>query len=67
LETLAKMRAGMTDYNFSSQYQQCPIPLGGAMVKTEWLRYYDPADLPERFDIILQSRNKANKSTEHSD
>ena len=37
------------------------------MVKTEWLRYYEPSDLPERFDIIVQSWDTANKSTELSD
>jgi predicted phage terminase large subunit-like protein len=57
----------MGDYNFSSQYQQNPIPLGGAMVKTEWLRYYEPGELPQRFDIKIQSWDTANKSTELSD
>jgi predicted phage terminase large subunit-like protein len=66
-DTLAKMRARMGEYNFSSQYQQNPIPLGGAMVKTAWLQYYDPKDLPERFDTTIQSWDTANKSTELSD
>ena len=67
LVTLANIRQRMGDYNFSSQYQQSPIPLGGAMVKTEWLRFYEPGELPERFDIIVQSWDTANKSTELSD
>ena len=62
--TLANIRQRMGDYNFSSQYQQNPIPLGGAMVKTDWLKYYEPGDLPERFDITVQSWDTANKSTE---
>jgi predicted phage terminase large subunit-like protein len=57
----------MGEYNFSSQYQQNPIPLGGAMVKVDWLRYYDPSDLPERFETIIQSWDTANKTTELSD
>ncbi len=64
LVTLAKIRERMGDYNFSSQYQQNPIPLGGAMVKTSWLRYYDPTDLPQRFDNQVQSWDTANKSNE---
>jgi phage terminase large subunit-like protein len=31
---------------FAAQYQQCPVPPGGAMIRREWLRYYDL--LPER-------------------
>jgi len=67
LETLAQIRERMGEYNFSSQYQQNPIPIGGAMVKTQWLKYYGPAELPDRFDIKLQSWDTANKSTELSD
>ena len=67
LATLARIRERMGEYNFSSQYQQNPIPLGGAMVKTQWLKYYAPNELPERFDTIVQSWDTANKPTELSD
>lgn len=67
LVTLANIRQRMGDYNFSSQYQQNPIPLGGAMVKTDWLKYYEPGELPERFDIKIQSWDTANKSAELND
>ena len=67
LDTLTKIRERMGDYNFSSQYQQNPIPLGGAMVKTAWLQYYDPGDLPEKFDFVLQSWDTANKANELND
>jgi predicted phage terminase large subunit-like protein len=67
LQTLARIRETMGEYNFSSQYQQNPVPLGGNMVKVTWLRYYDPSDLPERFDLVLQSWDTANKSNELSD
>jgi len=39
--------------HFAGQYQQRPIPPGGTIIKTEWIRYYH--QLPERFDIVLQS------------
>jgi predicted phage terminase large subunit-like protein len=67
IETLAGIRERMGEYNFSSQYQQSPIPLGGAMVKREWLQYYEAEELPKRFDIKIQSWDTANKSTELSD
>jgi hypothetical protein len=40
LKSLLGMRERMGDYNFSSQYQQSPIPLGGNIVKVDWLRHY---------------------------
>jgi predicted phage terminase large subunit-like protein len=67
LETLAGIRQTMTEYNFAAQYQQSPIPLGGAMVKTAWLKYYEPGELPEQFTGIVQSWDTANKGTDLSD
>jgi predicted phage terminase large subunit-like protein len=66
LETLQKIRATIGEYNFSSQYQQRPIPVGGAIVKLDWLRYYEPGSQPE-FSHILQSWDTANKSGELND
>jgi predicted phage terminase large subunit-like protein len=65
LEVLAGLRRSMGEYSFVSQYQQNPIPVGGVMVKREWLRNYD--ELPERFSMLLQSWDTANKSGELND
>ena len=67
LGTLAQMRQTIGEYNFASQYQQNPMPLGGAIVKPEWFRYYDPIDLPTGFSCVLQSWDTANKSGELND
>lgn len=64
---LKALRQTLGEYNFSAQYQQSPSPLGGAMVKTSWLRYYDPASLPTRFTMTVQSWDTANKSEELND
>lgn len=64
---LANIRARMGEYNFLSQYQQTPIPVGGAMVKQEWLKVYTPEEKPQKFDFIIQSWDTANKATELSD
>jgi len=37
------------------------------MVRTRWLRFYDPGECPDRFDEIVQSWDTANKATELSD
>src|SRR5712671_76036 len=65
--TLAHIRQTIGEYNFSAQYQQNPTPLGGAMVKTGWLQYYEPSERPERFSQTVQSWDTANKATELSD
>lgn len=64
---LEAMRAHMGTYNFSSQYQQNPIPVGGAMVKTDWLKYYVPGQEPGPFHYIFQSWDTANKAGELND
>src|SRR5271169_3579906 len=65
--TLSHIRQTVGEYVFSSQYQQNPTPLGGAMVRTRWLRFYDPGERPDRFDEVVQSWDTANKATELSD
>ena len=65
--TLKGIRQTIGEYNFASQYQQNPMPLGGAIVKTEWLRYYEPGDLPSRLSCVVQSWDTANKSGELND
>ena len=67
LEVLHRIRRTIGEYNFASQCQQSPAPLGGGLVKTEWFNRYRDSDKPERFDRIVQSWDTANKATELSD
>lgn len=67
LEVLNHLREAQGEYNFAGQYQQAPAPLGGGMVKAEWFRTYTAADMPAKFEMILQSWDTANKPTELSD
>jgi predicted phage terminase large subunit-like protein len=67
LPVLDHLRKTLGEYNFSGQYQQSPSPLGGAMVKFDWLVGYVPGTEPAKFDIVFQSWDTANKSTELSD
>lgn len=52
---------------FTAQYQQSPVPAGGAMIKRIWLRYYDQA--PERTykAKIIQSWDTAAKNGAQND
>jgi predicted phage terminase large subunit-like protein len=67
LQTLLSLKQLIGSYTFSSQYQQNPTPVGGAMVLTAWLKYYDPAAPLPRFSMTLQSWDTANKSGELND
>jgi predicted phage terminase large subunit-like protein len=62
--TLEVHRRAMTEYNFVAQYQQNPQPPAGIIVKREWLKFYGPSDLPENFDVVMQSWDTANKDSE---
>lgn len=46
LEMLEHLRKELGSEVFAAQYQQSPVPSGGAMIRREWLCYYDV--LPER-------------------
>jgi predicted phage terminase large subunit-like protein len=67
LESLKRTREVVGEYTFLSQYQQAPVPKGGAMIKTDWLKYYAPGQLPQSFIYTLQSWDTANKSGELND
>jgi predicted phage terminase large subunit-like protein len=67
LEVLNHIREALGEYNFAAQYLQSPAPLGGGMVKAEWFKTYTTADVPKKFELILQSWDTANKPTELSD
>jgi predicted phage terminase large subunit-like protein len=61
LESLKELRRQIGSDVFAAQYQQSPVPPGGAMIRREWLCYYDK--LPERTSRtkILQSWDTASK------
>jgi predicted phage terminase large subunit-like protein len=61
LETLRKLCREMGSELFQAQYQQAPVPTGGAMIRRHWLRYYDAP--PERTSHmrLIQSWDCAGK------
>ena len=67
LELLTQIREIQGEYHFAAQYQQAPSPLGGGMIKTDWFRIYTPEELPKEFDLVFQSWDTANKSSELND
>lgn len=67
LETLAIIRANMAEYLFYGQYQQAPVPMGGGMIKIDWIQRFTPQMLPETFDLKLQTWDTASKVNHFSD
>ena len=67
LATLAQIRANLGEYHFAGQYQQNPVPLGGGLVKQTWFREYEAQQLPQRFELMVQSWDTANKASELAD
>lgn len=67
LVTLKRMQTTIGRYNFQSQYQQNPMPLGGMIIESSWLRYYEPGQPLPPFALILQSWDTANKAGELND
>ena len=61
IEKLRDTQQRIGAYNFAGQYQQRPAPLGGGMVNTEWFPRYGQSERPEKFDLVLQSWDCANK------
>jgi predicted phage terminase large subunit-like protein len=67
LEVLAVLREIQGEYNFSGQYQQAPSPLGGGLIKTQWFKTYTSPEAPSGFELIFQSWDTANKSSQLND
>ena len=61
LHVLESMKLQIGSDAFSAQYQQEPVPPGGAMVKREWIKRY--SELPPSSErlLILQSWDTASK------
>ena len=69
LEVLERLRQTQGSDVFQAQYQQAPVPPGGAMIKRAWLRYYEARELPERTyrAKVIQSWDTAAKDGAQND
>jgi len=67
VDVLEKMKLQIGSDAFSAQYQQLPVPPGGAMIKRQWIRRYQ--ELPDRTSRLftLQSWDTASKGGPDND
>ena len=56
----------VNNFKFQSQYQQNPIASGGAVIKTEWFKYY-PLNIQFEYKRIFITGDTAQKVKEHND
>lgn len=64
---LRELKREMGPIAFSAQYQQCPIPPGGNIIKRKWLATYDALPIRERGDQIIMSWDIALSEEEKGD
>jgi predicted phage terminase large subunit-like protein len=67
LESLNSTKRLIGGAAFSAQYQQNPVPLGGAMIKRDWVKRYD--ELPPKSErlMVVQSWDTASKGGPEND
>lgn len=65
-EVLERLRRSLGTATFCAQYQQCPVPADGEIVRWAWFRRYAEAPLRQRLTIV-QSWDTASKPDEHCD
>ena len=61
VQSLEAIQTSVGPYWWDALYQQRPSPPGGALFKEGWWHYYPYADLPEKFDTVVQSWDMAFK------
>jgi hypothetical protein len=67
LEILEQFRRQLGSDIFSAQYQQSPVPPGGAMIKRHWIQRYTQMPVREGTTFILQSWDTAMKGGPDND
>jgi predicted phage terminase large subunit-like protein len=67
IEVLEQLRSQLGSDLFSAQYQQAPVPPGGAMIKRRWIKRY--TELPSRAagTFVVQSWDTAAKGGPEND
>jgi len=64
---LELIRSQLGSDTFAAQYQQSPLPSGGAMIKRDWVRRYDRPPSLDPPGRVIQSWDTANKEGAQND
>lgn len=66
-EEIRRLRSEMTEQDFEAQYNQRPLPPGGALFKLQWLKRYDARPPVHEIQGIFQSWDTAYEVAEGND
>jgi len=61
---LAQLKKEMGEHDFESQFNQRPLPPGGAIFKNAWAKRYEKAPGPAKVEAIIQSWDTAYQGDE---
>jgi predicted phage terminase large subunit-like protein len=67
LSVLENLKTQLGSDAFSAQYQQMPVPPGGATIKRHWIKRYAELPLQRERSLILQSWDTASKGGPEND
>lgn len=67
MAVLDELKAAMGSQTFSAQYQQAPVPPGGALIKWSWFKAYARAPERRTGDRVVQSWDTASKISADND
>jgi len=73
-EVLDDSRVRLGDYNYAGQYLQEPVPIGGGLIKVEWIQYYKQGSVkPKEMNVAILvdpaggDEDEKNKKDKNSD
>lgn len=66
MEDLNQLKKDMGEFDFEAQFNQSPLPPGGAIIKEEWVKRYDTPPKPSQIIAIVQSWDTAYEGDEES-
>jgi hypothetical protein len=67
IELLNRLRTQIGSDLFSAQYQQAPVPPGGAMIKRNWIKRYTELPSDDTYLVVIQSWDTAAKGGPDND
>jgi predicted phage terminase large subunit-like protein len=66
-ETYRRIREAVGEQVFQAQYQQNPVSPEGGLIRPDWIKYFDPENIPTDIWYIVQSWDTAHKAGENND
>lgn len=61
---LTQLKIEMGEHDFEAQFNQCPIPPGGAIFKNIWVKRYEKRPGPDKVEAVIQSWDTAYEGDE---